>query len=885
MKTKSLISISLLALLAIGGWFFRPTNQTEEVKLLSEKKRVKASGFDKPNEFMEYMKAIRTKEGETEPGYAPNYRMVALKKAIADAPVRKKAAMNWIERGPGNVGGRTRSILIDPDDPQNTWIAGSVSGGIWKTTDAGQSWTEIAPQLPNLAITTLAWSASDKTTIYAGTGEGFYNIDRVRGDGLFKSTDGGSSWDQLSSTSANEDFFYVNKIIVDPSDKDVLYAATNTGLFKSENGGTSWTELYKNTGRVQDVEVASGDFQTVFITENQVGIHKSTDGGATWTQVFSSDIGRFELAPSIEPTKWFATAENSTYYFSSNSGNSWRQIDIGSSRADYLRTQGWYDLTMTAHPYNEDAFFVGGVGLGRITVTRETSSSVSGSARVVADPYGFWSFFLWPTNRNLHPDHHFLTTIKTDEANERFTIVNGNDGGIGVSTNGGSSFDQLANGYNTSQFYGAAKVTGKNQYFGGTQDNGSFLSPTNPDKSSSYSFEIGGDGFEVICHATDEDRMIGGAYNNSFRYSTNGGGSWTAVRGDIVDDGPFISRLSSSDKEPDLLVAVGNTGVWVSQNFGRSWSVTRMTDGWTNERIRSEVARVSLASENVVWAGGGMTETQSIHVSQDQASSFQEVSRYAPIEGHRISNIATHPTDAATAYLLCSGYGVPKVIRTTDYGQTWEDLSQFEDGKSQNGFPNVAVYSLLVMPHNTDVIWAGTEIGLFESTDGGNSWHFANNGFPSVSVWQLSERDNQIVVATHGRGIWTLATSELTGSTPAVAENSVSSEDDDFTVDPISYDASQQGQMQADDITEAVGLKVYPTPVVSDSKIEISAGDEAKDILVKIFDMSGKAVMSKKSTGLKVTIPLSSNQFERGNYIIKANVGGKIITERFSVVK
>ncbi len=1015
---KKLLVASLSGIIIIGSWFYLGVDRTEEkIKILSEKKRVKASGYDKPNEFIEYMNGIRTKEGEGQSGYPTNYRMDELKKAQAVAPAMKKSVLSWKERGPGNVGGRTRAVLLDPDDPQNKWIAGSVSGGIWKTTNAGKSWIEIAPDLPNLAITALARSSSDKSTIYAGTGEGFGNPDGVRGDGLFISTDGGKNWSQIEATSKNKDFSYVNKIIVDSSNKDVLFVATNRGLFKSENGGEKWTTLYRNRGRIQDLEFSKDNINTLFITERGVGILKSIDAGVTWKKVLSSEEGRFEVEPSIDPNKLFAVNESSEYYFTSNKGESWSPVSTDQLGVSFLiaagKSQGWYDLALATHPYTDNAFFVGGVSLGKIevlendviqdkatvgsvvdntgdvikyidfksdfwngkigdgiadgsadisksdfvsvelrfgaglsqkahrfTVAANSGKNKDGGAGVPASEYSYtdyidvpfevWDvtnkrqlmvsfrdnerdgefnlisrdpdksnkareyvyihaqeyketaddgiakqsghlhklmYYFWPVlqdkaewkpdaigyatfkinwgnvlkskiwvvadpygyntensiNSNLHPDHHFLTTIKTDESQKKFAIVNGNDGGVALSTNNGKAFKQLPKGYNTSQFYGAAKVAGKSQYFGGTQDNGTFLSPENSTASSAFSFEIGGDGFEVVCHATDPDKMIGGAYNNYFRYTTNGGGSWNDLRSQgLWGDGPFISRLGSSDRDPDLLVAVGSKGVWISKNFGRTWSATSVDGNWPDEpkKLSSEIARISLADPNVIWAGGGMTTKRSINVSLDKGKSFKQTADFEPVKGYRISGMATHPTDQATAYLLFSGRGLPKVIRTVDYGKTWEDLSQFEDEKSQNGFPDVAVYSLLVMPYDTNIIWVGTEIGLFESKDGGATWHLANNGLPAVSVWQMSVRDKEIVVATHGRGIWTLDISGL----------------DKSPVTSFVYATSEKTGFKANLLAAATKLEVYVDNEIAATYENVPEGEFAYELEIEDKD-------------------------------------------------
>ncbi len=184
-------------------------------------------------------------------------------------------------------------------------------------------------------------------------------------------------------------------------------------------------------------------------------------------------------------------------------------------------------------------------------------------------------------------------------------------------------------------------------------------------------------------------------------------------------------------------------------------------EGWTgNGSVTSQHnVEVSLANENIIWAGAAMSEVNGwkIFVSEDQGENFNSVTEFpdADLSGF-ISGIATHPTEDSTAYLLFSFPGEPKVLRTKDLGVTWEDLSGFVGNTaSSNGFPDVVTHSLVVIPDEPNTIWFVTDIGIFESNDDGATWHYADNGLPAVSVYDMFAQDDEIVIATHGRGIWT----------------------------------------------------------------------------------------------------------------------------------
>jgi photosystem II stability/assembly factor-like uncharacterized protein len=209
----------------------------------------------------------------------------------------------WEELGPGNIGGRTRALLIHPTDPRIMY-AGAVSGGVWKTTDGGRTWVPLDDLLPNLAVCALAMDPRNPDVIYAGTGEGYFNVDAVRGAGIFMTTDGGRTWTHLAST-RNENFYYVNDIVISPNDSRRIYAATRTGVWRSRDGGQSWTrilarggrdgclDLALRTDRTTDYLFAScGNFSRAAVYRNM-----RAEGGGSWTLVLSEpDMGRTSLA-------------------------------------------------------------------------------------------------------------------------------------------------------------------------------------------------------------------------------------------------------------------------------------------------------------------------------------------------------------------------------------------------------------------------------------------------------------------------------------------------------------------------------------------------------------------------------------------------------------
>ena len=928
---------------------------------------------DQPDQFVQFYNEIRTRIVETTPGYPANYKILELKKAKKTNSLSKSrnVTLPWQERGPGNLGGRTRGLIIHPGDPtHNTWFAGSVGGGIWKTTDGGKSWVNKTPDLPNLATTTLAMSPANHNVIYAGTGEGFYNFSGITGDGIFKSIDGGESWQQLVN---NFHFENINRIVVDPSDENVLLVAVNSGFFRpdkwktshiylSTDGGESWLQVYDaGTNRVQQIVANPHNFNTLYACVNSVGIIKSFNRGLSWHLSSSGieDMKRIELAIAATDTfRLYAAVEvnafTSNLYISEDGAISWRlSSEEIEENPNWLAAQGWYNNAIAVHPFDKNIVFFGGLniwradfqahgGIGGTIINVEQNNTASflsffdfgttyangGLTLVDKDdamgidkfdyvavelrfgpgikqkahrfsapdgpgippnsytyedyidvPFQVWDktnqrqimvsfrdsdndmefnltsiennivgreyifinsveynpdapdptialpggqiykniYFIWPIltseaswdpenlpESNLfinygahllfkrsteltswyedrpnadhesgffpfvHADHHNLTVVPIDEVMNQFWIVNANDGGIEISKDGGTNWEKTLNGYNTTQHYGVDKKPGEDIYISGMQDNGTWRSPSNGDEMSQWLEQLPGDGFDVSWHYKNPQKIVASTQFNGIYRSVDGGLNWESSVTGLLDFFPFFTSIAKTNSDPDLLFTTGDRGVWRSDNFSEDWILSAISDkNWrfSNRRLPVEI---SLADPQIVWAGSQMATNNKLHVSVDGGISFTPVNNYESVMGN-ITGLATHPTNDSTAYALFSFANSPKILRTTDLGNTWQDISGFHMNTfSNNGFPDVATYSLLVLPHQPNIIWAGTEIGLFESSDSGETWNFSNNGLPAVSIWQMRVVDDQVIVATHGRGIWSVTIPELASYSPPV---------------------------------------------------------------------------------------------------------------------
>jgi len=1046
LKKLLLVLVSIIVLLSIKGLFILD-NRNISVRDFSKKMQKEYFHFDGPAQFAKIHNYIRTRNNEEFPSYKMGYLQREFKKSFQQIVYRDSEPLKWIERGPTNAGGRTRGLIVDPDDTTHqTFFAGTVGGGIWKTTDGTVTWENLTPDLPNLSTSTLAMSENNTNIIYAGTGEGFDGL-MVSGSGIWKSTDKGETWKVLNSTFLDDRFLNVMRLVVNPKNENELLACTRgrkdykSYILKSIDGGESWEVKYQSQyANIQQIVVEPNNFNVMYATVNSVGVLKSIDAGENWDKVWdisNQNIQRIEMAisPVNSRTIYFAcaTENNSKLYISRDSLKTVDKVVFnGEMQANWLGGQGWYDNTIAGHPFDENIVWVAGSGamldinvgseekeikvlndlknntnflvdvetdeipfdgdgfasefVGQIFLNPETTeedfveveirfgqgkkqkahllnfnfnnylmtyksfvevpfeawdvennrqvalsvvdidgdgqwtfkdysnisdaipdvvfvnmidykdtpdSLISNSVNVVnkAEYYfykgksptfsgtvddlpegklvfkpelisgfaadftpvtdGYYQFYSIKNvgSKGVHVDHHNIIFIPIDSASNSFYVLNANDGGVSFSTDSGKSFRQTgdtfksynsenSDGYNVSQFYGVDKMNGANRYVGGTQDNGTWISPENPDNSTKWETAPSGDGFEAVWNYGNTNLVLESSQFNNIFKSTDGGNNWNNVN--LPDsEGPFITRIVSSQLDPDLVFVCSNEGLIKSTDFGDTWEIKSMPESW-DFNFFGPPTKISLADPNIVWSGSEISEYSRLALSNDKGETWSETANYTKADMGRVTGIATHPTNKNIAFALFSQANGPKILKTTDLGQSWVDISGFETDDikvSSNGFPNVATYSLLVMPFDTNMIWAGTEIGLFESLDGGVTWNYANNGLPAVGIWQMKIVNNQIVLATHGRGIWTVETSEI------VATNDI--------------------------VKREIKIGLYPNPIQESSTITFDI-EEKQNVNISIYSLDGKLVkniLDKKVSGNQ-SIRFDRQGMLPGTYIV-----------------
>lgn len=696
-------------------------------------------------------------------GYVPKERLLAaMEETERLLKVNKtRAAISnilWEERGPNNVGGRTRVVHFDKNDASNktVWVA-SVGGGLWKTTDITATtpvWDKIDDFFANIAITSFAQNPTNPNIMYFGTGEGFNNSDAIQGNGIWKSTNGGTTWAQLASTTGSV-FQFSQRMVVDASGN--VYTCTKSGgLQKSTNGGTTWTKIWGSgvaggtTNNVTDMEIAAnGDFYIGANVGTASTIFKSTNSGTTWAALTLPTGNKFRTELACAPSNAnvvyciFYDGAGGKFMKTTDAGTTWSAItqpqfcDQG-TLDEFTRGQGWYDLAIGVDPNDENTLCIGGVDALKSTDGGSTWKQISSwvGSTVCAGV---------ATNAYIHADQHAIVYSPGSSS----IAVWGTDGGISHTTNLNAttpSFTTKNTGYNVTQFYGCAMhPTINTDYFlAGAQDNGT--QQYNSIGMNSTNEVTGGDG--AFCHIDQNNpnlQVTSYVYQNYY-ISTNGGTSFgTSASG---TGGSFINPTDYDDVNDFLYTCRGNnqysrvtipgavvTDVPVATFSGTPTNIYVSPN--TNHRIY-----VGTSSGRVVKVDDANTATPiATHINSGAGMPTGSVSCIAVEVGNENHILVTY-----------SNYGVNSVWETTNAGTAWTSI--------EGNLPDMPIRWIIFSPLSNDAALVATETGVWTTDNlnaGATVWGPSVDGMANVSTRMLQYRsaDNVIAAATHGRGLYT----------------------------------------------------------------------------------------------------------------------------------
>lgn len=667
---------------------------------------------------------------------------------------------SWAWLGPGNIGGRIRSIVVNPTNA-NILYTGGVGGGVWKSTNGGSSWFPLNDFMGNLDIGCMLMDPTNPNVIYAGTGEGTSNADGLRGAGIFKSTDAGATWNQLPST-ANPSFYYVNRLAVSPTNNLVLLAATGSGIWRSTDGGVSWSQRY-STVAMLDVVFNPVDGTQAVASGSTYGVIGravySTDGGLSWlaSSGLPASGGRIEVAYAIaNPSIVYASANN-------NSGEVYRSTDGGvtfvfMSNPGHVGGQGWYDNCIWAgDPTNPNLVLIGGTDIYRSVDGGSTFSDIGGYAG------------------GIHPDQHAIVAASGYNGTTIKTVFIGNDGGFFKATDvttvtPGSGWATLNNNLGITQFYGAAGNNTSGTIVGGTQDNGTerYTTAGGP---QGYTFMFGGDGGFCAADQTDPNYFYGEYVYLQIHRSSNGGASSSYITsglgdagvpglgGDPDGQGPNGDPDASANFIAPFILDPNNANTMLAggSNLWRSVNVKAATPTWANIKPGANgsfISAIAVAQGNsdIIWVGhnnGNLYSTANGTAANPTWTRRDLGSPNTP--ARTCTRLTVDPSNYNRVYATYSGFASDNVYRTTDGGATWANIA--------SGLPVAPVRSVVLAPFNTSYLYVGTDVGVFASANGGTSWSTSNDGAANVAVDELFWMNNYLVAATHGRGLFRILVS------------------------------------------------------------------------------------------------------------------------------
>lgn len=720
------------------------------------------------------LKALQQEERSTRSpltGNVPKYKLFEARKA-ADALKTAQTSFTsgtqgslplvWNERGPNNIGGRTRAILPDLNDTtKKTVWAGSVSGGLWKTTDitaASPVWKPLGDFFTNMAITTLVQNKATPKIMYFGTGEGWGNVDAAQGDGIWKSTDGGATWAQLPAThsnAANTSFKVIQKLLdYTVNTTEYLFAATlNGGLARSTDGGATWHNILSPTvGGVVVREIADVDrapdgtlYAAVGIT-SMGGIFKSTDNGTTWVQLTSglpsADYLRIKLAcaPSNANIVYALIANGSTgacmgIYRTSNAGASWKAV-TNPTQADgsnFAGDQAWYALAAAVDPLNPNRIIIGGYLLFGSTDGGTTWTQLSGDDNN-------------PQPQNVHVDHQTVVFDPRTSSNAFF----GNDGGVYYTSSATAAIPNIINknnGYNVTQFYESAitPILGQEYYLAGAQDNSS-LRLTSPGIGPGVEITGGDGGYAHIDQ--DQPNIQTTAYTNGDYYvSNNSFATLTEINfGSKV--GQFINA-TDYDSRDNTLYGGDVTGKYhMIKNVGTTNTTAVITSNFTD---LVNAIRVSPNTAKRVFFGCNDGSVYRVDNANAASPAVTQINTGSAMPAGSVSGIAVEKGNDSHIVVTFSNWDVPHVWETKDGGTTWVNIT--------GNLPNMPVWSICFKPFTNTTVLIGTELGVWSAalSGTGTAWQESNTGLARVRTNWVDFRpsDGSLMAATHGRGLYT----------------------------------------------------------------------------------------------------------------------------------
>jgi PKD repeat protein/photosystem II stability/assembly factor-like uncharacterized protein len=668
----------------------------------------------------------------------------------------RSLAGDWTDLGPfmipdgkGYKGlGRLNAIAFDPSDPDFIWV-GSPSGGLWKTMTGGNDWTCVTEELPSLGVSAILIDHTNPSVMYIGTG------DRDAGDaygiGVYRSTDGGETWEEWNAGMNNR---VVGKLIMHPSNHLIIYAATNGGIYRTTNGGGTWT--FVESGDFKDVVFKPNDPTIIYAAGNGT-FYRSVNSGITFTQVTSGMPGGTRAAIAVTPDNpsfvYVILTNGDSFKGLYRSTDSGQNFTVRSTTPNIMSWgctggdggQAWYDLDIACDPTNSDIVFAGGVNCFK--------SSTGGTTWNISSH--------WWGDCNVPAVHADLHVLEYNPLNNR--LYTGNDGGIYYSPDQGASWIEITNGLPINQVYKIGQsATVRNKTVDGCQDNGSSTY-----MGDYWQFVLGGDGMECAVDPIDANYSYATVYFGyiaRFYQNTNNGTVAENGFNGINESGSWITPFILDEKSPNIMF-VGYKNIWRSTNIKSpssqiAWQ--KISDGLAG--INDQDMRVleqSPANTDILYAA--RYDNMLFRTDNCKAASpaWIDLTIMLP-EAAGINDVECDPFNPDIVYISLNN----NIYKSVDRGQNWVDIS--------GSLPYVAYTSIAAYKNSHDGLFVSSDIGVFYRDQFMTDWIMFSNGLPpDASVTEIEiyydavDPSGDILRAgTYGRGLWE---SDVYHATPVAA--------------------------------------------------------------------------------------------------------------------
>jgi len=625
---------------------------------------------------------------------------------------------NWLPVGPfthTNTGswssgqGRVNSIIVDPNTP-TTFYSGAPAGGIWKSTDSGNNWTVLTDDLPQIGVSGIAIDYSNSNIVYIATG------DDDAGDsysvGVFKSTDGGTTWNPTGLNPGNSPS-RMNDIYIHPTNSNVLWVATNSGVYKSTNAGVNWTNTL--SGNIRDLKIKPGDPLTVYAVSSNT-FYKSIDGGNSFVSSgtgLPASSGRLviDVTPANTSVVYVLSATTGNgfqgIYKSTDSGANFTATATSGTVGDIFESsQAWFDMAFAVSDLDANEIYTGVLNVWKSTDSGTTMTKINN-----------WSS---PTQASYtHADIHLLRFYNGE-------LFAGTDGGFYKSSDSGSIFTDLTSGMQIGQFYKIAVAKqSSGKMIGGLQDNGGYALNNN-----SWQNYYGADGMDTAIDPNNSNLYYGFIQQGGNLYISNDAGASSSSSVGGPETGNWVTPLVAN-KEGEIYAGYSRLyklcGAFeaVSPSFGSNIDFLEIDD---------------INPDNIYVA-----INNSLRKSTDKGITFSSVESFSS----NITSIEVHSSNSDVIFVTTSGSSNGKVYKSIDGGLNFSDIT----GSLPSVTKNIIKHQDF---HSQNPLFLGTSLGVYRYDDTTGDWEAYDNGLPNVSVTDLDINyvDSNLTAATYGRGVW-----------------------------------------------------------------------------------------------------------------------------------